>query len=344
MARSKPRRRVPPRVHIFNTERPAFKPVQTCLSFPLESTFDSLRLHVGPCGHAPSPDELTTAPFYPDPSRRVIAFNLGEFWWFANTEELLKLAQERARKTIQWDEWATKRMTVRIKKAIGRNGAWVSGCRFFCAVADVTGGPRSYLRVLDLSRADRIRELHALDLMGTGETTGQRSPGSDWYELPWHPSRLRRATLTVAHDSVVFGFVSVVGPSSSPRSNEAFLFIAHPGRGPSFACSRQSASCVESLKVLSQQNWQQEANFFSGFGIHGWSCTIYCELGVLGSIEIPWFRVCSDKIGVIVWHTRREIGLVPLTAAVVMSSISLRTVLYTLHIVFTFRSETCKSL
>ena len=32
--------------------------------------------------------------------------------------------------------------------------------------------------------------------------------------------------LTVAHDSVVFGFVSVFGPSSSPQSNEVFLFIA----------------------------------------------------------------------------------------------------------------------
>lgn len=198
-----------PRLHVFNTKRgTTHRPAETSFSLPYNHSGSSFRLLSEPCGYAASSDELATAPFHPDPSQRIIALNFGEVLWFVvNAEKLLELALGWEGKNIQWDEWEAKLIRVTVGRVTGWDYAWVSGCRLFCIVFSGTGGQRSHLRVLDLSRPGNAKEFEALDRVGTGETgTRQWSPSLDGYELPWGHSAFLSGVLAVLHDSIVFGF------------------------------------------------------------------------------------------------------------------------------------------
>ena len=213
----------PRRLHVFNTESgTTLSPVQTSFSIPYNRKGSSFRVLSEPCAHAPSPDELSTAPFHPDPSQRIIALNFGEVQWFVvNAEKLLELAREHEGKDVRWGKWETGLTGVPIGIVFSWDCAWVSGCRLFCVVLGGTDGQRSYLRVLDLSHAGRAKELDVLDWVGAGKSgPRQWSPSLDGYELPWDRYAFFSAALTVAHDSVVFGFVS----GAFPHLNKVFLF------------------------------------------------------------------------------------------------------------------------
>ena len=206
------RDRDPPQLHVFNTIRgTVHTPVQTSFSLPHNRRGLGFRLLSGPCGHAPFPDELGTAPFRPDPSQRIIALNFGDSQWYVvGTERFLELALRWEGKNVQWDKWEAKRIRVTIERVTGWDCIQVSGCRLLCIVSNSTGIRRSFLRVLDFSRTGRAKELDAQGVVGIGETTRQWSLSSDGYELPWFPDGLRQRGLAVAHDSIVFSFVSGV--------------------------------------------------------------------------------------------------------------------------------------
>ena len=225
MVLSESRQGGPPQLHVFNTIRGTVQnPVQTSFSLPYNHRGFPLRLLSGPCWHAPFPDELRTAPFHSDPSQRIIALNFGGSQWFVvNTEKLLELALRWQGKDIQWDKWEAKLVGVTIGGVYGRDCVQVSGCRLFCIVSNSTGIRRSFLRVLDFSHAGRTKELDAQSAVGTDETTRQWSLSSDGYELPWFPYEFYQRGLAVAHDSVVFRFVSGVVDLSTVK----WSFLVH---------------------------------------------------------------------------------------------------------------------
>ena len=74
-------------------------------------------------------DELF-APFYPDPSQRVLAVAFFDSISVVRTEILLRLARERKGEHLQWREWRTHVTCIEWNGHTGR--LWVSGPRLYC--------------------------------------------------------------------------------------------------------------------------------------------------------------------------------------------------------------------
>ena len=211
-------------LHVFDTEcRTTTKPTSTSFSFPNSLGTGTPSLISEPCSHSPSPDELTVAPFYPDTSQRILAFELGDARLFVvNTELLLELAREWQGYFVKWyEEWCTS--IVPVQRSSNRRHIWVSGCRLFRIVE--AGGEPSYLQVYDFSPRSRAKNLNGPVGVSGGE--GQRCVSSSigLYRLPWDLQKVRGASLTVGHDSIVFCVVSIPAIlSTSLQLNRVFLF------------------------------------------------------------------------------------------------------------------------
>ena len=204
---SDPKKGDPPQLQIFDTEQR--KPKRTSLSFPTTfSAAPDLRLSLEPSSHIPSPDELVTAPFYPDDSQRILAvyFGRGSSCYLINTELLLRLARKRKGQGVGWDEWCAHAIEVHVGDPETVSQISASGCRLFCTVSDDMDGP-FYLRIYDFSHASRAKYLRA-----PGEGGGMRwIPLSlDGHKLPGNSPNLCDALLITGHDSLVFQVVSIL--------------------------------------------------------------------------------------------------------------------------------------
>lgn len=207
-----PQERVPPHLYVFNTKcETTPSPVKASFSFSSAHVTFPTHLLSEPCGYTPSPDELATAPFYPDPSHRILAVGVENRWWYViNAELLLELARERRGQNVGWDEWRTRCIPVSVKDLAGINSIWVSGCRLFCAVSRGTDGSQAYLRIHDFNRACRAKNLDTPSGIGMGGRSRETSPDLNEYQLPWNASDLRRGTMTTAHDSIILCVVSIL--------------------------------------------------------------------------------------------------------------------------------------
>jgi hypothetical protein len=207
-------------------------PIQTSFSFPTACLgAPCLCLSLESCGYIPSPDELKTAPFYPDCSQRILALYFGQHGtcYAINVELLLELAREREGQDVGWDEWGANTIEVHIGDPDNLREIWASGCRLFCTVSagmDDGGDDPSYLRIYDFSRAGRAKYLRALDRASGGGRARRISPSVDGCKLPWNSVDFRYAILTTGHDSIVFCIVSVlIFLSISSQLNEGFVFV-----------------------------------------------------------------------------------------------------------------------
>ena len=156
-------------------------------------------------GYKPSPQDLLAAPFYPDPSQRILALSVEprNAFYVMKVETLLRIARERAGGVVQWEEWKPSL----IETARGnhsrtyRRGHWVSGFRLFSTSSVSSEG--SDLRVHDFSPHASMKFLHLADdgrpLMHPS-VTAFRLPRED-YDGPAHG-------ISFGHDSMVFEFVS----------------------------------------------------------------------------------------------------------------------------------------
>ncbi|KAF9643654.1 hypothetical protein BDM02DRAFT_1374405 [Thelephora ganbajun] len=199
----------PPQLHIFDTEQgTVLGSIQTSFAFSTIHREVLLCLSSEPCGYVPSPDELTTAPFYSDPSQRILALRIGGYGWHGiSLELLLGFARERQGQNIGWDEWRAYIIGVQTGKIRNFDYIWVSGCRLFCTVYDGTddgGNALYYLRIYDFSHAGRARYLRTLGRPSPNGPTKLISPRLYGYRLPWYCRHLRNATPTTGHDSIVF--------------------------------------------------------------------------------------------------------------------------------------------
>ena len=204
---------------------------------PIETTFyipssyiqidpDS-RLSSESCGYAPSPDELTTAPFYPDPSQRILVLFANPRWYFViNTERLLELAREWGGQTVEWCGW-DQTIEIRISSRRASYCTWISGSRLFCISPSETDYGLKNLQVYDFSRASRAKNLNVIE----GKRERSMSSSIGLYKLPT-PCVLQKITITVGHDSIVVCAVS--GPivlSASPLLTAIFSMncsVQHP--------------------------------------------------------------------------------------------------------------------
>ena len=188
------------------------EPIRTSFSFSTapQRPYDP-HLFIEPCGHIPSPGELTTAPFYLDRSQRMLAVYFDFVTCYViNTELLLKLARERKGEDVGWDEWGARTIEVRGGGMDFLRPIWVSGCRLFYTVSDgeQVNGP-TYLQVHDFSHVGRGKHLRTPHGAVEGERPRWFLLNLDGYKLPWNLDDSWNMDLTTGHDSLVFRTVSI---------------------------------------------------------------------------------------------------------------------------------------
>jgi len=189
-----------PQLHVFDTEcRTTLKPIQTTFSI----SGVPYCLLSEPCSYAPSSDEFMAAPFYPDPSQRILALRLGpRKWYTVKTRQLLELAQKRGNRCVEWSEWGemVKFRDMRSERV------WVSGFRLFSLVLE---GLEAHLQVYDCSGGSRPSE---------GERERKMPSSSRLYRLPWRPHQLLGTNLIVGHDTIVFDIEDAPGYDNPNRT------------------------------------------------------------------------------------------------------------------------------
>ena len=179
-------------------------PMQTVFDLPPRlSNFEDLGLLVERGVHRPSPAE-TLAPFYQDPTQRIIALDLKPTQAYCpiiQVAALLDLLESNEGYVIRWYEWKSCVVIPSIDHKIVH--AWVSGCRLFCATS--TGyGEVPQMEVFDFSMRGRAKYLgervnRSLGGIRYSSSTGVKTPIPD------------RDTLSVHNclESTVFHHVSV---------------------------------------------------------------------------------------------------------------------------------------
>lgn len=161
-------------------------------------------------GHMPSPQEILTAPFYPDPSQRIIAMSLNIYDGFLvmKVETLLRLARERAGGKIQWQEWSPYLIQPYLKwrsYPLSFLRSWVSGFRLF-RVSTLRGDGPCRLYVYDFSARGRMKHFEWI-----GGSHKVMFPSVKKRRLCWNDTNISH--ISFGHDSVVFlrvvsGFLS----------------------------------------------------------------------------------------------------------------------------------------
>ena len=233
------------------------KPTQT--SFSLSSAYEWTSFShftSEPCGHIPSLDELLIAPFYPDPSQRilVLCYRQQGRSYVINVELLLELAREREGQYVIWEEWVTHTIEVQIESGSLLSHIWVSGCQLYCTMFRREGvNILSYLRIYDFSHAGRSKHLHTLDRPNRGRGTRGISPSLEGYKLPWNPDP--HVIPVKGHDSIVFCIVSILVFSYTGSQLELFC----QGSGNTRIFTGDLAR-VEPLKVALGVIWLKLVN------------------------------------------------------------------------------------
>jgi hypothetical protein len=125
----------PSRLVLLNTEQVTkddTAPARTTFRFdPREPAHSEVvYLDFGLGGHEPSHEEASFAPFYPDPTQRVLAvrFRDGQSLVVVKIEALLRLAKERGCVDLRWREWKSCFVGVKYENPCR---PWVSGHRLF---------------------------------------------------------------------------------------------------------------------------------------------------------------------------------------------------------------------
>ena len=161
-------------------------------------------------GYNPSPQDILSAPFYPDPSQRILALSMGPQWGFYITkvERLLRFARERAGGEIQWEEWKPCLIEIFPQGPPDGTyplGSWVSGFRFISAFT-AWGDGGSTLRVYDFSPHASMKFLHSV-----GDGCKVMHPGVAAFCLRRYDTGIRG--IRFGHDSMVVELVSCFPPS-----------------------------------------------------------------------------------------------------------------------------------
>ena len=196
----------PLRLLLLDTEQVSSgMPVQTWFHAPMAYRGWSWVIEAG--GHKPSPQDILTAPFYPDPSQRILAFSLGSGNGMSvmKVETLLRLSRERTGGKVQWKEWKPYLLETFLEREPHESDvrSWVSGFRLFRLPAAL----------------DDTCDLYVYDFSARGRMSSLRQPAGNDRQVRMYPSVRRcwkdinMCDTNVGHDSVVFLTVSVFSSS-----------------------------------------------------------------------------------------------------------------------------------
>jgi hypothetical protein len=176
-------------------------PTQTLFHGPVSSRQWICLFEAG--GYHPSlQDTLSSTPFYPASSQRILALSLEPQRGFGviKVETLLKLARERAGEEIHWEEWKPYLVETSTEGTLNASYHWLSGFRLFSASV-TKDGRRCDLHVYDFSPHARMKFLH---LAGDGRKVIR--PSVVGHRLPWNAMDIH--DITFGHDSMVVQLVS----------------------------------------------------------------------------------------------------------------------------------------
>ena len=208
---------MPLRLVLLNTEQTVDDPKLAQTTFWLESHgnqyVETFFLHLEQGGHEPTPEEDLLAPFYQDPSQRMLALELGDqdvCFLVMKTEVLLELARERGSVELVWEQW--KAHVVRVL-SVNKAFLWVSGPRLFCVrCTDVV--ENAWVDVYDFS--PRASAWHMGEATyGNEGIVRKMERNVEWHDLPWHPNTMH--FVDGGHDSIVFLEVNVLAPKTQPK-------------------------------------------------------------------------------------------------------------------------------
>lgn len=157
-------------------------------------------------GYKPSPQDILTAPFYPEPSQRILAFYPEPKGTILamKVETLLWLAKEKAGGEVRWQEWEPYLFDTLVESRLYRSHfvrSWVSGFRLF-HLSITWGNNVCDFRVYDFSTHGRMNSLR--QPAGDGPRVVQ--PSARRSHLPWKAINI--CNISFGHDSMVFRVVS----------------------------------------------------------------------------------------------------------------------------------------
>ena len=208
---------VPPRLVLLNTEQTVGAPRLAQTTFWLNTDEDWLvgtpYLDLGQGGHEPTPEEDSLAPFYQDPSERilVVEFFEGGSVFVMKAEVLLELARERGDTELGWEQWRVHAVEV---VSCYRDFLWVSGSRLFCARWE---HENSWVDVYDFS--PRASAQHMLEVAHKDAgIMWQMRPNVECDGLPLHDNRVHFTK--TGHDSMVFFGVNALAPKPGQNLTE----------------------------------------------------------------------------------------------------------------------------
>ena len=164
-------------------------------------------------GYKPSPQDTLAAPFYPDPSQRILALYMKSQGGLhvVKIETLLRLAMGRVGEEIQWEEWKScliETIPHGTPDAAYYLGSWVSGFRLFSASV-VLGESACNLCVYDFSPHASMKFLRS-----PGDGCKIMHPSVPAFRLPWDDLCL--VGIKFGHDSMVAELVSRSLPLRQP--------------------------------------------------------------------------------------------------------------------------------
>lgn len=201
---------MPPELVLLNTERTAVDPalVQTTFHLNGYGNEEMIYLHLDQGGHKPSREDGLFAPFYLDPSQRILGIDFYESncVFVVKTERLLQLAQERGCADVLLEELNAHIVEIQAGGVV----LWISSPRI-CSIYQ-NEAEESWMEVYDFSAGacGGRRETIAWE-DGSQPATG---PILGLYQLPWNASRIHFAN--GGHDSIALLMVNI--PRSSNLS------------------------------------------------------------------------------------------------------------------------------
>ena len=202
---------MPPRLVLLNTEQTVddSRLVQTAfwLQAPEDWYVEVPDLRLDQSGHEPTPEEDSLAPFYQDPSQRilVVEFFEGKSVFVMKTEALLELARGRGGTELGWEQW---RAHVVEAPADNSRFLWVSGPRLFCVRRE---NENAWLDVYDFSPRASARHMQKVAYYDAG-IMWQIGPNTERRRLPQHTAIGHYAN--GGHDSIVFLEVITLAPKT----------------------------------------------------------------------------------------------------------------------------------
>ena len=168
---------------------------------------ENFSLHPNPDGHEPTPKEDSLAPFYQDPSQRILALEFGQDGsvFVMKTEVLLELAREHGGTELGWGQWRAHVIEI---VHVNKIFLWVSGPRLFCIRPEDDDARVDVYDFSPRASARYIQEVAYID----GGIMRKMEPNSELPKLPWYLDEIHYAN--GGHDGIVFLEVSALVPKA----------------------------------------------------------------------------------------------------------------------------------